>query len=240
MTASSVFSRRRLPLFPALFAIALAALAGAAAAQQPADAATVLRNVQREFDRVNDYRADIDAVAQVPNMKVPPMHAVVYFKKPDRVHIESPGFAMLPRDAVTLNPRMLGEELYDAVLQGSEAVDGVSCLKLKLLAKSDTLRLQRVMLYVDPARWIILRMTTDPAQGSTADARFTYAKVENRWWMPTRVQLQMTLGAGVRPRSMPKEKLKETERSGATVTLTYTNYRVNKGISDAVFAPRAK
>lgn len=210
-------------------------LLAAAAPLRAQNAQEVLRNLQQEFDNVNDYRADISATVLMPNLNVPPMKATVYYKKPDKVHIASSGFAMLPRDAVMFNPRMLGEDLYDAVVQGTELVDGAPCIKLKLLAKSDTLRLQRMMLYVDPTRWLILRMATDPAQGNSADARFTYLKVDGRWWLPSRIQLQMTLPAGSRPRSMPKEKLKETASTQSTVTIVYSNYRVNKGISDAVF-----
>jgi len=174
----------------------------------------------------------------VPGIKTPPMTAKLFFKKPDKVHIESSGFAMLPRDAVAYNPMAFNEDLFDAMLQGEEAVGGVRCLKVKLLAKSDTVRLQRAMLYVDPARWLVLKMTTDPAQGGSADITFAYAYIDNAYFLPSKISLQMINPTGFRGPKGPGMKMDAPaagDKRRASVSLVYSNHRVNKGIPDAIF-----
>ena len=229
------------PAAAAVSAFVLLVSLQAATAQTPVTASNVLANVGREFDKVNDYTVDLSAVIDMPGMKVPPMKARMWYARPDRMHLETDGFAMLPRDAVALNPRIFSEDLYDAVLQGEESINGTRCLKLKLLARSDTLRLQRVMLFVDPTRWIILKMNTDPSQGGSAEISITYAYVDNKYFMPSKVLLRMQTpeGAGrgmMRKKFPPKgEGAADKANQPSTVTLSYTNYRVNKGIADEVF-----
>ena len=220
------------------------ALAAPLAAQQGATAGEVLKRVRAEFEKVRDYTADIGAVADIPGVKTPPMKAKLYFKKPDRVHLEARGFAMLPRDVVTYNPMAFSEGQFDAVLQGEDVVGGVKCLKVKLLAKSDTIRLQRVTLFVDPSRWLILKMVTDPSQGASAEVVLSYAYIDNAYFLPSTISLMMANPTGFRrpgfkgpaaaaaPADMEKRK--------GTVQLTYTNHRVNKGIPDSIFLNDSK
>ncbi|MBL0173725.1 MAG: hypothetical protein IPP94_00380 [Ignavibacteria bacterium] len=225
-----------------IFAGVLLTLA-AVQAQPGPTAGQVLKRVQGEFEKVRDYSADISTVVDVPGIKTPPMTAKIFFKKPDKVHIESSGFAMLPRDAVTYNPMAFNEDLFDAVLQGEETVNGVKCLKVKLLAKSDTVRLQRAMLCVDPARWLVLKMTTDPAQGGSADVIFTYAYIDNAYFLPSKISLQMINPTGFREskgHGMKMDAPVAGDKRKASVSLVYSNHRVNKGIPDSIFKKDSK
>jgi outer membrane lipoprotein-sorting protein len=228
-----------LPLF-ALFAVP--ALTPPVLAQKLPGASETLANIRREYEKINDYVADVNVVVNVPGMKMPPMDAKIYFKKPDKIHLDASGFAMLPRDVVGYNPSVFNEAAFDAVIQGEETVDGAPCVKLKLLAKSDTMRLQRVMLVVDRQRWLILRMTTDPLQGNTAEASITYALIDNKYHLPAGITMNLTMTGNMNMHG-PRGKLEPNgsgEKKNATVRLAYKNYRVNKGIDDAVFAKKAK
>ena len=216
--------------------------AGTLAAQPGPTASEVLRRVRGEFEKVRDYTADIAATVDVPGIKAPPMKAKLYFKKPDKVHLESAGFAMLPRDAVAYNPSAFSEDMFDAVLQGEEIVGGVKCLKVKLLAKSDTIRLQRVTLCVDPARWLVLKMSTDPSQGGSAEIVLTYAFIDNAYFLPATISLTMANPSGARRQGMKQHTAptapaspSDAEKRKATVRLVYSNHRVNKGIPDSIF-----
>jgi hypothetical protein len=213
-----------------LTAVLLAAGSAPAAAQS--DAHALLDRIQATYARINDYRVEITATVDMKGLSVPEMTATVYFKKPDRMHIESDGFAMLPRDAVGFHPDMFEKERYDAVIQGKEKIAGVSCVKLKLLARDDSVRLQRAMLYVDPARDIVLRMDADPGKGASAQAEFTYAKVQGKYWLPSAIDI--TMDAPMRMRR-PGTKGSDEADSKARITLRYSNYVVNKGIPDGLF-----
>ena len=216
-------------------------LPASAHAQGTITASEALRNIQKEYGKVKDYSADLNVVVNIPGVKMPPMDAKIYFKKPDKLHLDAKGFAMLPRDIVGFNPGMFSEDAFDAVIQGEETIGSTRCLKLKLLAKSDTMRLQRAMLYVDQDRWIILRMTSDPLQGNSGEANFTYALIDNKYLLPSTVKLEMMVPASIAGRGRPKmEKNSDAQKKSASVLLTYSNHRVNKGIDDSMFLEKKK
>ncbi len=220
--------RLLLPLLAAAICISTAS------AQDTASPAQLLERVQQQHDRVRDYQVDISATVDMERMQVPEMNARLYFKQPDKVHIESDGFAMLPRDAVSFRPSMFDTEQYDMVIQGTETIRGIRCTKLKLLATSDTVRLQRAMLYIDTKRDIVLRMDADPGAGASAMADFTYTKVNGMYWLPKAITLEMDSPMSFR-RPGVKRKSKDSAPAKAKITLSYTHYVVNKGIPDSRF-----
>jgi len=205
-------------------------------AQEQADPAALIDRVQKQFDRVNDYRADLRAEVDMKGLSVPEMKATVFYKKPDRMHVESEGFAMLPRDAVAFRPTMFEKDQYDMVIQGKETIRGHECVKVRLFARSDTIRLQRVMLYVDPARDLILRADIDPERGSSAQVTMTYTQVNGTYWLPARIEVEMDAPMRFRRPGMNRQTGDTAEKEKpARIVVRYSNYSVNRGIPDSVF-----
>ncbi len=205
-------------------------------AQEQADPAMLIDRVQKQFDRVNDYRADLRAEVDMKGLSVPEMKATVFYKKPDRMHVESEGFAMLPRDAVAFRPTMFEKDQYDMVIQGKETIRGHECVKVRLFARSDTIRLQRVMLYVDPARDLILRADIDPERGSSAQVTMTYTQVNGTYWLPARIEVEMDAPMRFRRPGMNRQTGDTAEKEKpARIVVRYSNYSVNRGIPDSVF-----
>ena len=219
---------------PLLAALLLSVFMTPLHAQSQADAAALLGATRAQYDKVNDYKARIHAVIDMTGLKVPPMDAVMYFKKPDRIQIESDGFAMLPRDAVGFHPAMFDTDDYDMVVQGAETIGGVTCTKVKLLARSDTVRLQRAMVYIDAKRALILRMDFDPGAGASATADFTYTRVDGKYWLPSRIDVEMESPMRWR-RPGQKPKADDGKPEKARIRMTYSDYAVNRGIPDSVF-----
>lgn len=228
-----LFYARNIPhlLLPIL---AVAICLSTATAQKSNSPSQLLERIHVQYDRVRDYQVDINATVDMERMQMPEMKARMYFKQPDKVHIESEGFAMLPRDAVSFRPTMFDSDQYDMVIQGTEKVRGHSCTKLKLLANSDTVRLQRVMLYVDTKRDLVLRMDADPGAGASATVEFVYTKVKGKYWLPKSISLEMDSPMSFRRPGVQRKK-QSAAPAKAKITLTYSDYIVNKGIPDSRF-----
>lgn len=243
--AESHFARRLASSFRALILPAFAGILLLAPmlvyAQADDDPATLIDRVQAQFERIEDYRVDIRAEVDMQGLSVPEMKATVFYKKPDRMHVESDGFAMLPRDAVAFRPTMFEKDQYDMVIQGSEKIRGHACVKVRLFARSDTIRLQRAMLYVDPSRNLILRADIDPGEGSSAQVDMTYTQVDAKYWLPERIEVTMDSPMRFRqPGMKPPDSEKKSDDGSASIVVRYSNYAVNKGIPDAIFEKSTK
>lgn len=211
-----------------------------ASAQAQQDAGAILDAVKAQYEKVNDYKVQINAVIKMKGLSAPPMDATMYFKKPDRIQVESDGFAMLPRDAVGFHPAMFNKDEYDLVVQGSERIGNVECTKVKMLALSDTIRLQRAMIYVDTKRALIMRMDFDPGAGASATADFSYDRINGKYYLPSRIDIEMESPMRwQRPGQKPKSDEKPEDRK-ARISMKYSGYVVNKGIPDSVFETKEK
>ncbi len=214
-------------------AAALFLVSASAPAQQ--NAGEILDGVIAQYESVHDYQVQISATINMKGLSVPPMNATMYFRKPDKVQLKSDGFAMLPRDAVGFNPAMFNKNDYDLVMQGSERIRSVECVKVKMLAKSDTLRLQRAMIYVDSKRSLIMRMDFDPGTGSSATADFTYERVDGKYSLPSRIDIEMDSPMHMQRPGQKSTSADKSKGGKARITMKYHGYMVNKGIPDSVF-----
>jgi outer membrane lipoprotein-sorting protein len=208
-------------------------------------ASAIMQNVEKGFAEVQDFVATVEAEVDMERVRVPKMTATLYFKKPDRVHIASPGFAMLPREGMVLNPSVLRQR-YDASIRGKESIEGKELYKLELVGKDARVRPKQLLLWIDPANWTIAKMESAPYQGRSLRLDITYAQRGENIWLPqmltasfdapaldtTIAQLDLDLQGA--PRT---EERRRPPRSGKII-VRYLEYKVNVGLSDEVFEKR--
>ena len=54
----------------------------------------ILGHVLSAFSEIEDYTVQLHAEFDMEDIQVPPMDVTVYFKKPDKIHLESTSFVM--------------------------------------------------------------------------------------------------------------------------------------------------
>jgi hypothetical protein len=59
---------------------------------------------QAEFEKIDDYQVDVRIKVDVDFLKMPEREATIYYKKPDKFHIDSENFAMLPKSGLNFSP----------------------------------------------------------------------------------------------------------------------------------------
>ena len=93
---------------------------------QVKDPEKILKRVKDEFKKIEDYKADISVRVDIPFIKMPQRKATLYFKQPDKIHIESEGFAMLPKEGINFSPISLFESEHTSFYEKEEVNDGVN------------------------------------------------------------------------------------------------------------------
>lgn len=210
---------------------------------QMKSASEILARSEKNLEGIEDYVVDLQADLDMETLRMPRMEATMYFKKPDRIHFESPSFAMLPREGFGAPVSMLIER-YDAVLKGEETVGDVRAYKLQLVAKDPATRLQQLFVWVNKANYTIAKTETVPYEGRSVKMEFGYALQEGRYWLPERLQVDLTVpqvdsvaagqDLGVPGAPQLRRGARRAPRKGAVV-VTYSNYRINTGLSDELF-----
>jgi outer membrane lipoprotein-sorting protein len=216
-------------------------LTGGVGVGQDLSGEPVLEHLLRGMEGVEDYTATLNIVADIEGMSVPPMMVTMYFKQPDKVHFESDGFALIPREGLAMNLGTLTAN-FSVDRVDWDTVHGARAYRLTLLPRSERTRTRRVQLLVDPEHWTAERIVTNTVDGRSIAATFRYVQVED-FWLPS--HLDVTLASAEQDSSQlpPWEAQPGTSsrRRGplkGTLEIRYSNYRVNTGLSDDLFHTR--
>jgi len=210
---------------------------------QESAGSVILQNVSKGTEGIQDYIAKIEAKVDMERLRVPKMNATLYFKKPDKVHFDAPGFAMLPREGVVLNAGTLRAR-YDATVMGEEAVDGNKLMKLQLTGKTQNIRPRQLFMWIDQKAWTITKIESAPYQGRVLRLEFTYAVQSGGFVLPqtlkasfettSRDSTQRLIDLDLPNAPQLNELNQRAPRSGS-ITVKYLEYKINVGLSDEIF-----
>ncbi|MBU2635881.1 MAG: hypothetical protein KJ963_02155 [Bacteroidetes bacterium] len=202
----------------------------------------ILNRVEDRFNEIKDYTADVLTTIEMERLRIPRKKIKIYFKQPDKFHLESDGFAMIPREGFGFNPSQFQADRYDAVLIGMDTVNGSTTFKLQLAAKVRPLRielrLRQIFLWVDSQNWVIRKMESIAFENRLVKVTFDYGLVEKKYLLPSNIVVQLS--------SPSTEKENDTESRGmdgmrrriprsGTITITFTKYSVNQNLPDTLF-----
>jgi outer membrane lipoprotein-sorting protein len=213
--------------------------------QKIQDADEILAKVVKGFEEVNDFSVVIDAEVNMERMQIPKMHADLFFKKPDKVHFSSQSILLVPREGITLNPSVLKEH-YLTTSAVRDTTAGKKLFKLLLAAKDEKTRLRALSIWVDPTNWTIAKMETIPYEGRTLSMIFTYGWQQEKYWLPSKLVASFASEADKAVKdsalslgSQFESSQRSAPRSGK-VTVNYSNYKINIGLSDEIFEKKDK
>jgi len=198
----------------------------------------VLSNVQAVFDGIEDYTVSLDVTVDIERLKVPPMQATMYFKQPDKVHFESEGFALLPKEGVGFNPSMLTRRYMVADMEVQE-ISGKTAYVLTLKPRDDKTQLRKAYLTVDPDHWTPSELVAPLFDGRIMRASFRHRRVDGRW-LPSELRVSLTSddSSDVKAPNLLDEmapmRRQQIPRKGI-IHVRYSEYRINTGLSDELF-----
>lgn len=221
-----------------VFALLLASSSTSPARAQTLSGEEILKRLEANFAGINDYTVSLDAKVDIERMKVPPMKATMYFKQPDKIHFVSEGFALLPKEGVGFNPSKLSER-FDVESVAKDTTSHRYTLTVR--PKSDRTRLRRVFLTVNPQTWTVEELLTPQFDGRQMRALFEYRRVE-KYSLPSRIAVTFTSDTTrvdtleAHPR---QQRTGQIPRTGS-ISIRYSNYKINTGLTDDIFENRVK
>jgi outer membrane lipoprotein-sorting protein len=205
---------------------------------------TLLMNIERTFQSVDDYTVTLDIVTDIERTKIPPMKATMYFKQPERVHFVSTGFALLPREGMgTQFGRLTKRYTVDSVTR--EMKEGIPVYRLLLLPRDPRAMAYRARMWVHGTRWTPERVEVPLPDGRAMTALFTYVEIEGHW-LPSNLVISFVMGmqdstAATQGGQMDRPGMAAQRSGGRTgsVTIRYSGYRINTGLPDSLFTSSA-
>jgi outer membrane lipoprotein-sorting protein len=209
-------------------------LQGTITAQQ-ITAEQLLQNVRAEFEKVKDYTATLDIIPNIENISAKETRITLYYKQPNKIHIESKNFVMIPKQLFETNPADLLSK-FDATISDTATRNGVVVYTLRLISKPEADRpVHESFVWIDGSHWTITAIETVPMEGRKIRIEFNYTKVDGKYNLPSYIKASLSSSDQQEEKSTPRFHGAPGMPRNGTVEIRYSNYVVNSGLSDEIF-----
>jgi outer membrane lipoprotein-sorting protein len=226
------------------FLICLFIFTACTAAAQPE--AALVKAVKAKLDKVKDYKASGKMKIDVTFINAPESEVTVYYKRPDKFAVKKQnGISILPKGGVSVNINsLLFTDNYTVVPAGAAVVKGFATKVVKLLPLDDAGDVVLTTLYIDEKALLIRRSSVTTKESGSYEMELDYGRYA-AYGLPDKVVFLFNAKDYKLPKGLTFEYEKGGKKPAETskdkkgrVAISYSNYTINQGISDAVFASK--
>jgi len=223
--------------------ISLVLLYCASLISQVKDPELILKRIKEEFNRMEDYSVDVKIKVDVDFLKMPDREAKIFFKQPDKIHIESEGFAILPKEGLSFSPIGLLNSNYTSFYVKEDTIKGNVTSVIKVIPLEGNSNVILSTLWIDVNRNIIMKIESSRKPQGSFVIELDYSKQKDNFWLPSTMVFTFSIDRSILPRKFnfdtETDVKKELEDSVKTRTgrvfIDYSNYIINSGLSDDIF-----
>jgi outer membrane lipoprotein-sorting protein len=208
------------------------------------DADAILNRVVDKINSVKDYSVDASIKADIPLIKILPVKATIYFKQKDKFKVVSKGIAILPKQGFTdVNSFLMKKNSYMAVDGGVKTVNDVKANLITVIPTNENSEFVLAKLWIDTKNDLILKSQITTRSSGTVTVDYSYGG-EAEFGLPNQLvfdidvkkfKLPKSVAADLNKTEKEKEKAKRNKDQKGTITIKLSNYKINKGITDAFF-----
>lgn len=228
------------------------------------DFPTIQNNVIAQFAKIEDYQVDVKIAVKMTAFRMPKKKIHIYYKKPDKIKLESKGFAIVPKTGLGGDPGEFFNMLNDITevsainlndkqyfrITGRVEQDSLDIPMSK--SKGDILNLN-MDVYVDAQTWTLDKVDIF-LNGETVLTLNTSYVVVDGIYLPERTELKLGIKGMDRFKPQdpvdigPTEEIDNIESlmkdSGfdpekgeiaGEIIMDFSKYKVNKGLDDSIF-----
>ena len=204
----------------------------------------LIQNVKTKLEKVNDYEAKGKMRTNVIFIKAPVATVKVYYKKPNKLRINNEsGISFIPKGSVNINLNniFINTTGFDIIDMGKETKTNLRIIKL--LPKDENADVVLSTVYIDETQLLIKKAKTTTKENGTYELEMIYGKYA-AFGLADKVIFSFNTKDYKLPKGITFDYDDGTKKDQAAgkmkdkkgkVEIVYSNYIINKGVSDAVF-----
>ena len=191
--------------------------------------------IEKKYSALKDYIADVNVHFDIEALKAPDLQAKLYYKAPDKMKVESKRIFFFPQEGGYFNPSLFKKKAFDVRLVEHLIYDGRKAVRLKLIPMDTNTSDKSFVLTIDTGRSLIREIKVSPSEAREVKVTLDYGRFGD-FELPTHIDLQLDMPSG-EPTGMKEftQFGQKPKRITGKVEITYSNYRINVGLSDEIF-----
>ena len=204
----------------------------------------LINKVKAKLEKVNDYEAKGKMKTNVIFIKAPVANVKVYYKRPNKLKINNEsGISFIPKGSVNINLSnvFINTNGFDIIDMGKESKTNLRIIKL--LPKDENAEVVLSTVYIDETQLLIKKSKTTTKENGTYELEMSYGKYAD-FGLADKVIFSFNTKDYKLPKGITFDYDDGTKKDQAAdkmknkkgkVEISYSNYIINKGVSDAVF-----
>jgi outer membrane lipoprotein-sorting protein len=206
---------------------------------QTKDPHLILSALNEKYSGIKDYSVDANIKVDVKFLNIPPKEAKVYYKFPYKIHVQTKGFALLPKKVSCFDPQTFTGEQYTAIYINSEKWDSCIIDVVKTIPLNSDNDVILSTFWIDDKNKQLRKFEVNSKTTGTYQVELFYNK------LPYDLPEKLIITLDVKEISIPNtltgelsgEEIAENikKNTKGKVTISYSNYLVNAGIDDKIF-----
>ena len=208
------------------------------------DASDILSKVVTKLNTVKDYTVTANVKANIPMIKILPSKATIYFKQKDKFKVVSKGIVILPKQGFTeINTFLANKKSYIAVAGDTSKIGGVMTKLITVIPNGESSEIVLAKLWIDTKRSVIMKSQITTKSNGSVNTTYSYGDKVN-FGLPSQLVFEIDVKAFKLPKSVAADINKTTTdkkvkaNNKGMITITLTDYKVNTGLSDALFTKK--
>lgn len=205
----------------------------------------ILKKALNIHEGIKDYTAQVIVMTDFENMDIPDRNITLYYKAPDKVHVDSDGVVFIPRRAINLHS--LGSDLAAGsrvILLGKKTISGRLLYSVKVIPGPENASNQgqaerqykrgpaatdneRFLVWVWGDNWTVQKMQMYRGANQLFQVRWTHQKIAGKYWLPQWIIFSAA------PGQLPNSGKGE-------VRMYFKQIKVNTGLKDSLFEQDTK
>ncbi len=199
-------------------------------------AAEIVKKSHSQFKKLASYTSDVNFVFDIPSVNVKNLSGKVYYKSPDKYRVKLEGIAFVANENPMKIYSHLGDNTkYNALLNSTETINGQKCHVINIIPNGEAD-------FILGKLW--LSQTNNCPYKVELTTRRGTVKMENffksmtSYGLPDKVIFYLENFKAPKGKGLGPKKEKAEEKTG-TITMFYTNYKINQPIADSLFPKKA-
>lgn len=207
----------------------------------------VIDKINAKLIAVKDYTVNANISADIPMIKIMPSNVKIYFKQKDKFKIESKGIVIVPKQGFTeLNNFISNKSKYTAVFGESLVIRNVQTKLINIIPNESSGDIVLAKIWVDLSKSVIMKSQITTLSNGTVNVDYTYGDQIAKG-LPSVMKFEIDVKKFKIPKSVAsdinntandKKKEADKKRTKGTITITLSGYKINTGLSDAVFVKK--
>lgn len=204
----------------------------------------LIEKVSQKLALVNDYVAEGVMKTDVSFIKASLGKVKVYFKKPNLLKVKKEGgISLLPKGgvSVTINS-LLNTKQYIALPAGTQSYEGKTLTVIKLVPTDEKLDWVISTLWIDPTDALVYKTFTTTKENGSYEITMEYGQYAS-YGLPSKIIFGFNTKDYKLPNGItlefgdedPVSKQKALKNKKGKIEIKYTNYTINKGVSNSMF-----